>query len=150
MAHPLRGATPHFKSTANREEQLKVHRLVDPCFALQHDPHYFDDATVIDLGPGSLLYHPAGVWHSVEATDDSLSVNISLVGMTWADVAADAVRSLLYVRVCGRCCCQRRRDEPHSSCTDWVILLRTGHDSALLLLLLVTWLCAYWCPRSRA
>ncbi len=69
--------------------------MVDGDFNLQRDPHFFDDATVVDLQAGSLMYHPAGIWHSVEATEDSLSVNISLVGMTWADVAADAVRQLL-------------------------------------------------------
>jgi len=53
-------------------------------------------AVQITLGPGDVLYHPAGVWHRVDATEDSLSINLSIVATTWADIAADAVRQLLW------------------------------------------------------
>ena len=76
--HPIRGATPHYKSTGNREEQTKVHRVVDPTFKVQPEPGFFDDAEQVLLEPGSLLYHPAGVWHRVEAEEDSISVGLIL------------------------------------------------------------------------
>lgn len=47
------------------------------------------------LEPGDTFYFPAGMWHCVEALDDSLSVNISLVTTSWAEVGGDAVRHLL-------------------------------------------------------
>ncbi len=68
---------------------------MDPAFAVKPPADFFADADFVDLEAGSVMYHPAGVWHKVEALDDSLSVNISLVGMTWADVAADGIRQLL-------------------------------------------------------
>ena len=33
---------------------------------------------------------------AVECEEDSISINISLVGSTWADVIADSVRQLLW------------------------------------------------------
>lgn len=38
--------------------------------------------------PGSVFYHPAGIWHKVDALDDegSLSINISLDSLRWLDV----------------------------------------------------------------
>lgn len=51
----------------------------------------------VELGPGSVLYFPAGMWHRVECTEDSISINISLVGSTWADLIADATRQLMCV-----------------------------------------------------
>lgn len=44
---------------------------------------------------GDLLYHPAGIWHQVEAEEDSVSINISLHGQTWADHLASGFRQLL-------------------------------------------------------
>ena len=35
------------------------------------------------------------MWHRVEATADSLSINISLMASSWADLAADAIRQRL-------------------------------------------------------
>ena len=50
----------------------------------------------VEIGPGGTLYHPAGIWHQVEATADSISVNFSVIGCSWADVTATAVRQLLW------------------------------------------------------
>jgi len=33
-----------------------------------------DDATVIDVGPGEMVFNPRGTWHAVEALDDSWSI----------------------------------------------------------------------------
>jgi len=51
---------------------------------------------VIELSAGDSFYFPAGMWHRVECEQDSISINISLVGNTWADVIADSVRQLLW------------------------------------------------------
>lgn len=50
----------------------------------------------MELSAGDAFYFPAGMWHRVECEDDSISINISLVGSTWADVIADSVRQLLW------------------------------------------------------
>ena len=105
-----------------------------------------DNVSEVVLGPGDVMYHNAGVWHSVETLDDALSVclvrcasvrlwmapgvwdsrfarcrverwlfyslekcsidpeshdvlssqiNISLVGLRWADAATSAIKHLL-------------------------------------------------------
>jgi hypothetical protein len=36
------------------------------------------------------------VWHRVECTEDSLSMNISLIGLSWADHVADATRHAMW------------------------------------------------------
>ena len=55
-------------------------------------PAFFADATPVTLTPGSVLYVPAGMWHRVECEADSVSINVSLMGLLWADLVADAVR----------------------------------------------------------
>ena len=93
---PIRGYTPHYKSVDNLTQQLKLHRMQNPRFPA---PAPWDDGSdndVVELGPGDFLYHPAGVWHRVECTEDSLSMNISLIGLSWADHIADATRHAMW------------------------------------------------------
>ena len=82
------------------EQQLKVHRLQLPAFgeggASKTLPQSPSDYDTVELGPGDTLYHPAGIWHQVEATEDSISINFSLLGTSLADFTADAVRHLLW------------------------------------------------------
>ena len=52
-------------------------------------------AGIAELGPGDVLYHPAGIWHRVECTEDSLSMNISLISTSWGDHLAEATRHAL-------------------------------------------------------
>lgn len=47
------------------------------------------------LKAGSVMYFPAGYWHQVECTEDSISMNISLIAPSWADLVSDAVHHLL-------------------------------------------------------
>jgi hypothetical protein len=49
------------------------------------------------LQPGDFFYHPAGIWHAVETVgeEDSVSINISLDGLTFADHIAGALRQAL-------------------------------------------------------
>ena len=97
---PIRGYTPHYKSVDNLAQQLKVHRMQQPSFPapVPWDASASgDDGTdVVELGPGDFLYHPAGIWHRVECTEDSLSMNISLLGLSWADHIADAARHAMW------------------------------------------------------
>lgn len=96
VTHPLRGATPHYSSTDVIEQQTKVHRMQTSDFRFKPPAAYFEDCDTVTLRPGDLFYFPAGCWHRVVAQEDSISVNISLVGQTWADLASDMVRHLLW------------------------------------------------------
>jgi len=47
-----------------------------------------EGSQTVVLRPGSILYVPAGYWHSVEAEDEtgSLSLNFSISGARWVDI----------------------------------------------------------------
>ena len=36
------------------------------------------EATTVTLNEGDIMYHPAGIWHSVESVSDSISINFSM------------------------------------------------------------------------
>merc|ERR1711937_134383 len=58
---------------------------------------FFEGAEEITLEAGSVLYHPAGIWHHVEClSDDSVSINVSLSIASWADIISDAMRQLFW------------------------------------------------------
>ena len=38
------------------------------------------------------MYHPAGIWHSVESASDSISINFSMRQMRGADFIVNALR----------------------------------------------------------
>jgi hypothetical protein len=48
--------------------------------------------------PGTVFYHPAGLWHKVDAIDDegSLSINISLDTLRWVDVVMTRLTQRMY------------------------------------------------------
>lgn len=54
-----------------------------------------DEVQVVVLHPGDVLYFPAGMWHRVETLEPGISLNVSLMGTPWADLAASAVRHAL-------------------------------------------------------
>lgn len=54
-----------------------------------------DDAHVIDLAPGSVLFVPRGYWHATEAEEDTLALNFTFGQPTWADVVLTALRGQL-------------------------------------------------------
>lgn len=95
---PLRGATPHYRVNNDVvEQQVKTARLVDPDFQFNPPKEYFEnDVTEVILGPGDLFYFPAGCWHRVECLEDGISINLSVVGTTWADMGSTAIRTLLW------------------------------------------------------
>lgn len=47
------------------------------------------------LEPGDVLYHPAGIWHKVECIEDSIAINISLIGASYAEVFCSGLQQLL-------------------------------------------------------
>ena len=47
------------------------------------------------LRPGDIFYFPAGAWHKVECVEDSVSINISLKSLRWADLVSSGVKHLL-------------------------------------------------------
>jgi ribosomal protein L16 Arg81 hydroxylase len=58
--------------------------------------HLKENATVVTLEAGDILYHPAGIWHAVESTsDDSVSINFSLRQTRMADLLTNVIRSSL-------------------------------------------------------
>ncbi|CAE7214170.1 yxbC [Symbiodinium microadriaticum] len=106
----VRALTPHFQTRSNFEQQMKLHLLSDPTEPVFRPPDdFFADAEEVELHAGSVLYHPAGIWHHVEclgeahqcrpfvdAEEESISINVSLSIATWADLVGDAVRQLLW------------------------------------------------------
>ena len=108
--HPIRGCTPHYKNIDTVEQQVKVHKLHDPKF--QFVPESFDGYNEVTLTEGSILYHPAGIWinlkfqfdnligiwHRVECSEDSISINISLITNSWADVISESIHHLLWTK----------------------------------------------------
>ena len=56
------------------------------------------ECETVTLEPGDVLYHPAGVWHSVETPaggENALSINFSLFPMTWAELMTETLQTLL-------------------------------------------------------
>lgn len=97
ISEPARGATPHYARAGNLEQQLRVHRLQAASFALDGaaTAALAAGAESVTLTAGSVLYFPAGMWHRVECgDDDSLSLNLSLIGLAYAELVGDASRQL--------------------------------------------------------
>jgi quercetin dioxygenase-like cupin family protein len=44
----------------------------------QYTNEYLEkNCTEVILNEGDILYHPAGIWHSVKSEEDSISINFS-------------------------------------------------------------------------
>ncbi len=99
LKNPLRGVTPHYKSTYDViENQLKASRLSNPKFAygkqdVEHNA--FGDEVEIVMNAGDVLYFPAGMWHRVETIEYGVSINISLMGSNFASIVCGAIEHLL-------------------------------------------------------
>ena len=121
--HPVRGATPHYKEISTLEQQNKVHSwsegkenfdsvrsactdasgayeqvtlhegfsFVFSCFCCANVLQYFSST-------GDFLFHPAGIWHRVECEDDAISLNISLMPMSWGEMLQDVAQTVLLGR----------------------------------------------------
>jgi len=97
---PIRGCTPHYNGIGQEnnvaEQQLKVLKLGNVDFS----PLEFKEGEVwsIILEPGDTLYHPAGVWHKVECIEDSISINISMIAASYAEVICCGLQQILWER----------------------------------------------------
>lgn len=98
--HPLRARSPHFTDDdlSVVEDQAKGRALCGD----GPEPHVGKARCVI-MKPGDLLYFPAGMYHQVESLDDhNLSINVSLMAPTWADVICGALRHAMLKTEQGR------------------------------------------------
>jgi len=110
VRHPLRGTTPHYAREASViENQLKVARL--SCMSgtgcdsdtENNNPYGFEygennaygPEMTVTLYPGDCLYFPSGMWHKVETVEPGISMNVSLMGTTYAKLMSEALHHLL-------------------------------------------------------
>ena len=95
VANPHRACATHFNGPEHRRtlhSQLQIARQNDPSF--EGVPSNIDaECESVVLQPGDVLYHPAGIWHKVEAIGDepSLSINLSFFPATWAEVIGETL-----------------------------------------------------------
>jgi tellurite resistance-related uncharacterized protein len=77
---PVLGFTPHYNNSGNLETQTKVHSAFNGVHMGEayNKERLAEQATEIVLNEGDIMYHPAGIWHSVESASDSISINFSL------------------------------------------------------------------------
>ena len=77
--------------------QLQMqHAYYEQLHELARPAHLDHEHQSVTLRPGDVLYHPAGAWHRVECEGTGLSLNISLVLSSRADLVADALRQILW------------------------------------------------------
>lgn len=98
VKHPIRGCTPHYAETSESiETQLKTARLSNPNFAFDkpNPNNSFGREEEVIMTAGDVLYFPAGMWHSVETLEEGISINISLMGMNYANLVTNALQHFL-------------------------------------------------------
>lgn len=91
---PLRGVTPHYHMAPSVVEM----QVMTARFCQQDFKFNVPDASVVqvvDLGPGDVFYFPSGMYHRVECTEDSLSINVSLEPANYGDYLQEAVTHLM-------------------------------------------------------
>ena len=107
--HPLRATTPHYARDASVvENQLKVARLScmsgnatnDTTFENSYGFEYNDnnahgEEQVVTLYPGDCFYFPSGMWHTVQTIEPGISLNVSLMGTTYAQLVSESLQHLL-------------------------------------------------------
>lgn len=105
VRHPLRGTTPHYAREGSViENQLKVARLscMSSCdsdtsaYGFEFgDNNAYGPEMSITLHPGDCFYFPSGMWHKVETIEPGISLNVSLMGTTYAKLMSEALQHLL-------------------------------------------------------
>jgi hypothetical protein len=94
-AHPLRATTPHFADDSVLWDQAKA-RALGETLQSRKRPRAAPGVEEVTLEAGDVLYFPAGVFHEVESLDDdNISLNISLMAPTTAEVICSALRHRL-------------------------------------------------------
>eukprot|EP00756_Hemistasia_phaeocysticola_P039641 Hpha_TRINITY_DN16825_c1_g2::TRINITY_DN16825_c1_g2_i1::g.148902::m.148902 len=95
QSHPHRAYALHFETpgSALRRTQENLARLHDPAFR-PGAPEEAECSVVLEAG--DVLYHPAGIWHSVECEGEgpAVSVNLSFMPATWGSVLEATVRGV--------------------------------------------------------
>jgi len=100
IRNPIRGMTPHYRTPQDViENQLKAARLSNPHiqFEMKQENGFGHEVEVI-LRPGDVLYFPAGMWHKVETLEYGVSINISLMGINYANLVCTALEHILVKR----------------------------------------------------
>ena len=106
--HPVTNLHP---AAANREtvnHDLKMHatyfsgKLSQPTDERDRDGYILNEeereCETFLLRPGSILYAPAGMWHTVESEDEggSLSINFAVTGSRWCELIINRLTSALW------------------------------------------------------
>lgn len=95
LQHVQRGCTPHYKTQQVVEEQMKIHRMQDANF--KYGPVGCEtEFEEILLNEGDVFYFPSGMWHRVECTEDSISINLSMFTTSHADIVTSALRQIMW------------------------------------------------------
>lgn len=110
VMHPLRATTPHYARDASVvENQLKVARLsclggnattndntIENSYGFEYnDNNAVGEEQVVTLYPGDCFYFPSGMWHTVETIEPGISLNVSLMGTTYAQLVSESLQHLL-------------------------------------------------------
>ena len=109
VRHPLRGTTPHYAREGSViENQLKVARLScmsgasstsdtrSSTYGFEYGENNADGPEMtITLHPGDCFYFPSGMWHKVETVEPGISLNVSLMGTTYAKLMSEALQHLM-------------------------------------------------------
>jgi len=95
VEHPHRACATHFNGSEHQRTlhtQFQTVRLNAPNFE-GVPPNIEEECESVVLQPGDVLYHPAGIWHKVEAIGDapSVSINLSFFPATWAEVITESL-----------------------------------------------------------
>ena len=103
-AHPLRAHSLHFADASVAEDQRKAAGLCHgrdrgAAPSSKKRKRDADDVDEFVLEAGDVLYFPAGLYHEVESLDDdNVSLNVSLVAPSWAEVVTSSLRHCLSSR----------------------------------------------------
>lgn len=90
ISSPVRGFTPHYAESGNVDEQLKLHQLSN--YTLESIDNLSECTAEVLLKPGDVFYHPAGIYHAVECSEESISINLSLSAVNNLDILFSSIK----------------------------------------------------------
>jgi len=106
VKYPLRGITPHYHSPDTVESQMKSATLSNTDFTFglpiqdvksssSSSSRAYGEEMQIVMNPGDVLYFPAGMWHTVETLEPGISINVSLMAMSYASLICTSLEHVL-------------------------------------------------------